>query len=188
MKEKLIRDYIRDVTASIDALSEETIVEIVAVLEEARSHGKRIFLLGNGGSAATALHIANDLAKTTIQPGRPRIKATALTENVPIITAWANDTSYERIFAEQLENFCEPGDVVIAISGSGLSQNIIMGVQRAQEMGATTVGLTGFEGGELRDMVDVCLVVSSQAMGQIEDVHHAVGHILTAALSQPDSS
>ncbi len=188
MKKGLIRDYIRDVTKALNALSEEPVAKIVAIMEDARRQGKRVFLLGNGGSAATASHIANDLAKTTIQPGMPRVKAIALTENVPIMTAWANDTSYDRIFAEQLENLCEPGDVVIAISGSGRSPNVLRGVQRARELGATTVGLTGFEGGELKGKVDVCLVVPNQVMGQIEDVHHAVGHILTLALSQPDSS
>ena len=118
------------------------------MLEEAYFNGHRIFIMGNGGSAATASHFALDLAKNTIMPGAPRLKAISLTDHVPLITAWSNDTAYEHVFAEQLTNMIEPGDVVIGISTSGNSPNVINALQLAKELRASTIGLLGAEGRE----------------------------------------
>ena len=124
-----IKKYISEVSATLDKLPVEDVAQVVDLLDEARLKGKRIFIFGNGGSAATASHFAADLSKTAICEGKPRLKASALTDNFPLISAWANDTTYENIFAGQLENFIEHGDVAIGISGSGNSSNILNGIK-----------------------------------------------------------
>ena len=182
----LLQDYVGALANALHALPLDTIEAMVDTLKEARRHGNRIFIMGNGGSASTASHMVCDLSKSTIQGGLPRLRVIPITDNVPLITAWANDTGYENIFVQQLENQAPRGDVVIAISGSGRSENVLRAVRLAREGGVTTIGLTGFEGGSLKDLVDIALVVDSRSMGQIEDVHHAIGHMLTEALSQPE--
>ncbi len=175
--------YIAGLTLALRSIPPEAVARIVAILEAARSEGRMVFLLGNGGSAATASHMACDLNKTAIHSEFPRFRAMALTDNVALITAWANDTHYHNVFIEQMQNFLDPGDIVIAISASGRSRNILDAVRRAREVGAVIIGLTGFNGGYLKDLADVCLVIQSDNMGQIEDAHLVVGHIITAALS-----
>ncbi len=175
--------YIAGLTLALRSIPPDTIARIVAILEAARSEGRLVLLFGNGGSAATASHMACDLNKTALHPEFPRLRAMALTDNVPLMTAWANDTHFHSVFVEQMQNFLDPGDIVIAISASGRSRNILDAVRRAREVGAVTIGLTGFNGGHLKDLVDVCLVIQSDNMGQIEDAHLVVGHIITAALS-----
>lgn len=156
----------------------------LALLLDAYRRGKRVYFLGNGGSAATAAHAANDFCKLTIAPGRPRVRALALTDNVPLLTAWANDSAYSDVFAEQLENLVEPGDVVVAISGSGNSPNVLKAVELARARGAATIGWTGFQGGRLKDLVDVVIIVPSDSMAQIEDVHLTLNHALAEALRE----
>lgn len=141
--------------------------------------------MGNGGSAATASHFACDLAKGTTMDNpsmRKRFKVTALTDNVPLLTAWANDIDYENMFVEQLKNLLEEGDLVIAISGSGNSKNVLKAVEYANTRAAKTVGLTGFEGGRLKDMVKECLIVPSNSIERIEDVHLILEHLLCSYL------
>ncbi|HID24182.1 MAG TPA: SIS domain-containing protein [Planctomycetaceae bacterium] len=138
--------------------------------------------MGNGGSAATASHMANDFNKLTIVPGQPRFKAIALTDNVPLMTAWGNDTAYENIFVEQLLNFLEPGDVVIGISTSGNSPNVLKALQVAREHGAVTVGFTGRDGGQLKHLVDHCILVPSDHIGQQEDMHMVLDHVIATTL------
>src|ERR1700680_5283845 len=138
----------------LQAISLPHLETVLRLLEEAYRNGRRIFIMGNGGSAATASHFALDLAKNTIMPGAPRLKAISLTDHVPLITAWSNDTHYEHIFAEQLTNMMEPGDVVIGISASGNSANVINAVKLAQQSRAETIGLLGATGGKLKNMVD----------------------------------
>ena len=152
------------------------------VFFEAWLHDRTIFIAGNGGSAATASHWTNDLNKGTITAGRHRFRAIALTDNVPLITAWGNDAAYDRIFIEQLTNFVRPHDVFVAISGSGNSPNILAAVQWARDAGAVTVGLTGRDGGRLRGLVDCGVVVPAGEMEQIEDVHLALSHALCTTL------
>ena len=174
--------YIADMTITLSMLPYPVILTIVAVLDEARKKGKAVFIFGNGGSAATASHFACDLAKGTIRPDRPRFKVQALTDNLPVFSAWANDTSYDRVFAEQLENYLALGDVVVAISGSGNSPNVLGGVRAARAKGAMTIGFTGFDGGRLKDLVEIPLVVPNNTMEQIEDVHLLLGHLITTCL------
>jgi len=181
---KIIRNYLSEVGDTLKGLSAEAIAQFVGVLEETRMEGKRVYVFGNGGSAATASHFASDLSKGAISKGKPRIKAFALTDNVPLITAWANDTAYENIFAEQLENYIEPRDIAIGISGSGNSQNVLNGVKVAKSKGATTIGLIGFDGGKLKDLVDIAIVVPNHNMEQVEDVHLLLEHVITTCLRE----
>ncbi len=179
---EIIRQYLAEVGDTLTRLPIESITRVVSLLDEARQKGKSVFIFGNGGSAATASHFASDLAKGAINPGKPRIKAIAFTDNVPLLSAWANDSSYDDIFAEQLENFLEAGDIAIAISGSGNSVNVLNGIRKAKAGGATTIGLIGFSGGKLAELVDIPVVVPSQSMEQVEDIHLMLEHIITTCL------
>ena len=175
-----IEDYLTEIKGTFDKLSYSQIERIKDILLEAYREDKKVFIMGNGGSAATASHFACDLAKGTAgnNNSRKRFKVIALTDNVPLLTAWANDTVYENIFLEQLKNLLDAGDVVIAISGSGNSSNVLRAVEYANAQEAVTIGLTGFEGGKLKNMVKECLIVASDSMGQIEDVHLILEHLL----------
>lgn len=177
-----VPQYIASLRGLLEHVSSQDVLRLQDVLFEAWRAGRMIFIAGNGGSAATASHFANDLNKGANVPNQPRFRAIALSDNVPLITAWANDTSYDRIFLEQMANFLRPGDVFVAVSGSGNSPNIIAAVQWAREAGATTIGLTGGTGGRLRTLADHSLVVPSARMEQIEDVHLIVAHALCTSL------
>src|SRR5256886_11047183 len=152
---------------------------VLFLLEEAYRHEQRIFIMGNGGSAATASHFALDLAKNTIMQGAPRLKAISLTDHVPLITAWSNDTAYEHIFAEQLANLIEPGDVVIGISTSGNSLNVINALLLAKQSGAATVGLLGANGGLIKNIVDAYVLAPGKNIEQEEDAHMILAHVIT---------
>lgn len=179
---EIIRNYFTEVSATLDALPVDTIAEVVEVIESARINRKQVFLFGNGGSAATASHFACDLSKGGMVEGKPRIKAISLCDNLSLMTAWGNDTAYEHIFAEQLENLVQAGDVVIGISGSGNSPNVLNGMKVARERGAKTIGFCGFDGGKLKDMVDIPLVVFNDCMEQVEDFHLLLEHAITTCL------
>lgn len=174
--------YLAELQPVLEQLRAEDLSRIESLLLQARAQGRMIFIIGNGGSAATASHLANDLNKGASVSGRPRFRAIALTDNVPLITAWANDTSYENVFVEQMANFFEPGDVLVAISGSGNSPNVVGATEWARREGAVTIGLTGGSGGRLRDLVDCCVVVPTDRMEQIEDMHLVLAHALCVSL------
>ena len=174
-----IDTYFSDLQEMVRAISQAHLQEILALLEETYRQGRRIFIMGNGGSAATASHFALDLAKNTIMPGAPRVKAISLTDHVPLITAWSNDTAYEHIFAEQLANMIEPGDVVIGISASGNSLNVINALNVAKKSRAATIGLLGAKGGQIKQMVDAYVLAPGQNIEQEEDAHLILAHIIT---------
>lgn len=174
--------YISEVSATLKMIPIDNITQVVELLDGARQKAKRVFIFGNGGSAATASHFAADLSKGAISKGKARIKALALTDNVALISAWANDTAYENIFAEQLENLVEPGDIAIGVSGSGNSPNVLNGTKVAKAKGATTIGFIGFDGGKLRELVDTCIIVPSHNMEQVEDIHLLLEHVITTCL------
>ena len=178
----LIRTYISAIRETAANLPVQHIEKAVRILDEARTNGNQVYLFGNGGSAATASHLAVDLSKGTIDDGRPHLRTAALTDNIALISAWANDASYDDIFARQIECQVRPGDVVIGISSRGRSANVLNGLRRAKSCGATTIALTGFDGGSLNGMVDVCIVVPANSIEQVEDVHLMVGHMLTECL------
>jgi D-sedoheptulose 7-phosphate isomerase len=173
-----IRGYLDDVSRLVAELPAERIGRIVDRLLTAYDQGNQLLLLGNGGSAATASHLMNDFQKCIYLTGGKPFRALALTDSVSLLTAWANDTSYETVFAEQVRTWAAPGDIVIAISGSGNSPNVLHAVRTARESGAWTLGLTGFRGGRLKELVDECLVVPCDNMQRIEDVHMVIGHLL----------
>src|SRR5437588_13115151 len=153
-----INRYFTELEQMVRAISLPHLERILQLLEEAYLNGRRIFIMGNGGSAATASHFALDLSKNTITAGAPRLKAISLTDHVPLITAWSNDTAYEHIFAEQLANMIEPGDVALGISASGNSPNVINAMQLAKRTSAFTIGLLGAKGGKLKDIVDAYIL------------------------------
>ena len=164
-----VDEYLNALAQTIQAMPREEIWTVIQVLFNTWRAGSQVFLFGNGGSSATAAHMANDLNKLTITPGKPRFKAIALTDNIPLMTAWGNDNSYEDIFAEQLINFIRPDDVVVAISASGNSPNVLRAVQVARQHGALTIGLTGDTGGKLRGLVDYCVLTPTGHICQQED-------------------
>jgi D-sedoheptulose 7-phosphate isomerase len=174
-----INNYFAELEQLVQTISRTHLQQVLSLLEEAYHHGHRIFILGNGGSAATASHFALDLAKNTITPGAPRLKAISLTDHVPLITAWSNDTAYEHIFEEQLANLIEAGDVVIGISASGNSPNVIAAMRLAKQTRAATIGLLGAKGGVLKTLVDAYILAPGQNIEQEEDAHLILAHVIT---------
>ena len=181
--DRMIEGYLSEIRQILVRLPVEDIREMVDRLEDARARGKQVFLFGNGGSASTASHLAVDFAKVTIADGKPRLKAIALTDNIAMISAWANDLSYDEVFSQQLQAHVEPGDVVIGISTSGTSPNVLNALRVARSMGAATIGLTGRDGGQMNGVVDLCIKVPDNRTGRIEDVHLMLGHVVTACLA-----
>jgi D-sedoheptulose 7-phosphate isomerase len=183
---KIIDEYIDKSITCLQNLKKmnSQIEKISQILIDARDSKRKVFLLGNGGSASTASHFICDLNKTSTMKDRNRIKAISLVDNMPIISAYGNDVSYDSIFSEQLKNLLEPRDVVIAISGSGNSKNVIEAVSYAKEKGAIIVGLTGFDGGKLKSKCDECLVIPSNSMYMIEDMHLMFNHIITSVIRE----
>lgn len=177
--------YLSQLVQEMNAIPTDTVAEIAAALRDAQVNGKRVYVFGNGGSAATASHMACDLGKNTRQPDQPRLKIVSLSDGIAALTAYGNDEGYENVFSEQLLSLGEAGDVAIAISGSGSSPNVIKAIQVAKDLGMTTIGLTGFQGGKLKGMVDICLVAASNSMQRIEDIHLIINHILTGLLCNP---
>jgi len=176
--------YLKTVSAALNRLPFEQINQVVEVLWNAYQQNRAVYLFGNGGSAALASHCACDFGKGTVINGNRRFRTLALTDNVPLITAWANDARYDDIFAEQLRSFLQPDDVVFAISGSGNSPNVLNALAAAGEMRAFAVGLTGFQGGKMKALCELCVVVPSENMQVIEDAHLSVTHSIFTAFRQ----
>ncbi len=176
--------YIREVAAVLQQLPFSVIDQVGQALFKTYQANKTVYLFGNGGSAALASHCACDFGKGTVRNGNRRFRVMALTDNVPLMTAWANDAHYDDIFAEQLRSFLHKEDLVFAISGSGNSPNVLKGLEFARDTGAMTVGLTGFQGGKMKTLCDLCIVVPSENMQVIEDVHLSVSHSIFVALRE----
>jgi D-sedoheptulose 7-phosphate isomerase len=171
------RQYFEELQQVVLGLSHDAINQIADTLLRANESGRMVYLFGNGGSASLASHLACDLGKGTAYcNGGKRFRVLALTDNLPTLTAWANDSSYEDVFSEQLRNFVEPQDVAFAISGSGNSKNVLNALEVAREVGATTVGISGFHGGKMKALCEICVVVPTNNMQIIEDVHLAMAH------------
>lgn len=176
------RSYIQDIQQTIDLLPVDKLEKAVARLHAARLDRQQIFVMGNGGSAATASHMACDLGKNTIAPNYPRIRIHALTDNMPFFSAYGNDCGYESVFAEQLATYVEADDVVIAISASGNSANVLNAIALAKKHHAYTIGWSGYDGGKLAELVDLPIVVPCHNIEQIEDIHMMLSHMVTMAL------
>ena len=176
--------YLSEFHKALNLLPLSTIEELIAWLHDARLNGNQVFIMGNGGSAATASHFVCDLAKSTRRQGWPNFRVIGLTDNVAIMTAYANDEGYENIFANQLANFVRPQDIVIAISGSGNSRNVLRAIEMARSCGARTVALTGFNGGMLGRMVHLNIHIPCNRMEIVEDIHLMIEHMVSSALRQ----
>ncbi|HZY45688.1 MAG TPA: sugar phosphate nucleotidyltransferase [Anaerolineae bacterium] len=182
MLEEYLDRYLDDIASALKKLDRRAVWAVIEELMTAWREHRQVFLLGNGGSAALASHMANDLCKTSIVNGQPRLRAIALTENVPLLTAWANDNGFEHIFSEQLYNLCQPNDLVIAISCSGNSTNVLRALRAARELRARTIGFTGDTGGQLKDLVDLCVFAPAEKIWPQEDVHVILDHVIASTL------
>src|SRR6266403_28821 len=180
------KDYINGLKDVLDRLPLGPIDEVIRAIEQARDEQRQVFVIGNGGSAATASHMMNDLCKGTLghkgDAPWPRLRVIALTDNVSLMTAWANDTDYNHVFSEPLKNLAQRGDLLIALSASGNSPNILAAVEAAKQIGVKVIGLAGFGGGKLAKMANVSFVVPSDGYGPVEDVHMILDHIITGYL------
>jgi len=178
------REYVEYVSAVLKSIDPAEIAAFARTLLAARDRGATVYFMGNGGSAATASHFANDLAIGTKTADR-HFRIVALTDNVPVLTAIANDFGYEEIFVRQLRLVLDAGDVVVAISASGNSPNLLRAIDFARQQGATTVGLTAFDGGTLRATVDLAVHVPTfqGEYGPAEDGHMVLDHLITAYLT-----
>jgi len=178
MEQRFSFDYLNQLKGLLDVFPHGRFEEIGKMLMYAYEKGKQVFIMGNGGSGATASHFVCDINKGTCLELQKKFKVICLNDNMPSILAYANDLSYNDIFVEQLKNFLQPGDVVIGISGSGNSENVIRAISYAKESGAKTIGLSGFNGGKLSHIVDIPFVVAINDMQKVEDVHMIVVHML----------
>jgi len=178
-----IKKFFQELKIGIEKVSWEEIAKAIKILQSAYESRGQVFLIGNGGSAAIASHFANDLNKTVLghkgNKKTKRFRAISLSDNVPVLTAWANDVGFEEVFSEQLKNFAKETDVLIAISSSGKSANIIKAVKTAKKLHLPVIGLVGFDGGELLALADAKIYVPSQKYAIVESAHEAICHLIT---------
>ncbi|MBI5668527.1 MAG: SIS domain-containing protein [Chloroflexi bacterium] len=177
-----IRHYFGAVQSLLNDIPFAAVDRVVDILMQANRAGQTVFICGNGGSAATATHFGCDLAKRPIVPGQPRFRVVALTDNNALLTALGNDIGYDAVFAEQLLPLVRPGDVVIGISGSGNSPNVLNAIRVAKDAGAVTIGFCGYDGGRLKLAVDIPVHVPSNVMAMVEDVHLMLEHAICERL------
>jgi len=179
-----VETYIKDLHASLDKIAVDCIDEFIDILIKARMGDRQIFVMGNGGSATTASHFVGDLGKNTRVEGLPHFRVFGLVDNLAAITAYANDEGYENVFSQQLAGLIQKMDVVVGISTSGNSANVIKAIELANSRGATTIGLTGFDGGKLSTLVTLNIHVPSNRIEQVEDIHLMIEHIVVSALKE----
>jgi D-sedoheptulose 7-phosphate isomerase len=176
--------YLKKLQEALDRVDFTQVDTLINWLHDARLNGNQVFLMGNGGSATTASHFTCDLAKATRCPGWPSFRVIGLTDNMAVFSAYANDEGYESVFANQLASFVKPQDIVIAISGSGNSMNVVNAIQLARSYGARTIGMTGFDGGKVGQLVDLNIHVPCNQMEIVEDIHLMMEHMVSYALRQ----
>lgn len=179
-----LKQYLDEFNALLEKVEQNEAEALIEAITDAYKNDQFVFIIGNGGSGANASHLCEDLGKGTLSDfeNQKRLKVMSLTDNTPYILAWGNDTSFDRIFVEQLKNFAEPGSLLIAISGSGNSPNVIKAVEYANSHGMTTFGFTGYDGGKLRQIAHKSLHVPSFDMGAVEAVHGVVMHYILKSL------
>lgn len=178
-------DYRKTVGKATESLKAEQISVFADLMKKAYEEGRKVFLIGNGGSASAASHFCNDLNIGTLSSKnsvKKRMRAISLTDNVSVMTAWANDTDYALIFEQQLRNLADPGDILVAISGSGNSQNIIKAVEYANRAGIETVGFSGFDGGMLKEISNLNVHIDLHNMEMVESIHAMIFHYLSLKL------
>jgi D-sedoheptulose 7-phosphate isomerase len=179
----MMHEYFTNLARTLATVDVTVSERILDVLWQTYQRDGSVIVCGNGGSAATASHFACDLGKWTVIDGQRRFRAVALTDNMPLVTAWGNDTAYERVFVEQIPMFYRPGDTLVAISGSGNSPNVLRVSEWVQANGGQVIGMSGFGGGKLAALADVPFVVQSSFMPEVEDVHIALCHALAVNLA-----
>jgi D-sedoheptulose 7-phosphate isomerase len=186
-----LREYFDTLCDTFSKVDTEQIAQMADVLYKAYVGGKQIFTMGNGGHANTAAHMINDIAKhTTSSDSKEEVvsvkgfRTMCLNDSISFVTGLANDLGFDRIFSEQLNNWCNEGDVVIGISGSGNSRNVLLAFKKAKERGATSICLTGKGGGKAKEVTDICIVVPSDKMVHIEDIHLAINHAVADELKK----
>jgi D-sedoheptulose 7-phosphate isomerase len=183
-----VTNYIMLLQQTIDQLPKDDIVRVIELLYSARFSGRQVFIMGNGGSASTATHFVCDLSKNTRHEGWPRYKVIGLSDNMAVLSAYANDEGYENVFCEQLANLLMPDDIVIAISASGNSKNVVNAIQYAKNQNAFTIGFTGFDGGILGTLVDINLHINSNIIEHVEDLHLVLEHMIIKSLKERANS
>lgn len=188
-----VERYLHGVRQIAETVDRAAIDRAIETLFAAWQRGNAVFTCGNGGSASTATHLAADLAKCTITPGQPRLRAMSLADNIPLVSALTNDDGWEQIYVRQLETWFTPGDVLLAISvhgGNGRdqaglwSQNLVRAVEYARTHGGYAVGLSGFDGGALAELADVCVVVPYRTTPHVESFHVVLHHLMTFCLAE----
>lgn len=181
--EQYVIDYFGDFVEEMYKVSWKELAKAVKILAATHKAGGKVYVIGNGGSSAIASHWANDLNKTVLgHKGNKKIKrfqAICLSDNTPVLTAWANDVGYEHVFAEQLKNFIEPKDTLIVVSSSGNSSNIIRAIKLARKSKVKVVALVGFDGGKAKALADAVIHVPSHQYGLVEPIHDAMTHLIT---------
>jgi len=170
--------YKSELIKAIDTIELDKIDQAIELFKKARAAGKQIFVCGNGGSASTASHFAADMVKGASYNRAARFRIMAITDSLPTLTAYSNDVSYDCVFVEQLKNFAQPGDLVMGISGSGNSPNVLRAFEYANSIGCVTIALTGRDGGRLGPLAALNIQVRAPHMGRIEDGHMIVCHMI----------
>lgn len=179
-----VDSYLGRLRTAVEALPRDRLTELGETLYRTYRNGQQVFMLGNGGSASTASHMAADLAKNTIGANMRRFRVLSLNDNQALLTALANDLGYENVFSEQLTNLIRGGDLLVAISASGNSPNVLKAIRYAQRQCAEVVGILGFQGGEAARLADQSIIVPCDHYGVIEDVHLIINHILVDYFSR----
>lgn len=177
-----VNNYLQGVQDLLAQVSEVDVDAVIDLLWDNYQSGRRVVFCGNGGSASTASHLPADFQKNMFLDGGRPWECLSVVDSVPLLTAWGNDTDYANVFAGQVRCWLRPGDLLIAISGSGNSPNILFAVEAAHDCGAVTIGLAGFGGGKLAAMAHHSIVIHSRNMQMVEDVHMVLGHVLYSAL------
>jgi D-sedoheptulose 7-phosphate isomerase len=178
-----IQNYISTLQQTMDQLPRQLIADVIDVLQRARLQGNQIFIMGNGGSASTASHFVCDLAKNTRHNDMPHFRVIGLTDNMAIFSAYANDEGYASVFSQQLANLIRPNDIVIGISASGNSQNVLNAIEEAQKHdNVITIGFTGFDGGRLGQMTQINIHVKSNIIEHVEDIHLMLEHMIVKTM------
>lgn len=188
MSQKLSFDYLSELKDLLDVFPHEQFEGIGQALLSTYNEEKQIFIMGNGGSGSTASHFVCDINKGTCLEHKKKFKVICLNDNMATVLAYANDLSYDKIFVEPLKNYLNVGDLVIGISGSGNSENVLQAISYGRENGARTIGLSGFDGGKLAQIVDISLVAKINDMQKVEDIHMVVVHMLMQYLCRALSS
>ena len=184
---QFIDQFLAEMKTIVDTIDRDKIDQIIEAMFETWENGKRMYLMGNGGSASTASHLVNDFGKCTALPGKKRFKVMGLTDNPALITALVNDNGFDNLYSEQLLNFVEPGDTLVGFSahgGSGKdkaglwSQNLLKAYMIAKEYGVKTIGFSGYDGGVMKDLCDICVVVPFHNTQHVENFHLSIGHLV----------